>query len=196
MNNQYDYFVVYKPYGMLCQFTPEGNKPALSSLYKFPLDCYPVARLDTESEGLLLLTNDKKINHKLSDEKVPNKQTYFVQVDGDITEEAIKKLTGGVEIISEGKKIRTSSASVEKIESPSLPPRNPPVRFRKTVPTSWITITISETKNKQIKQMTAAVGFPTLRLVREKMGKLELGKMLPNEVSKINGQEVYDKLFS
>src|SRR5947207_358413 len=107
MNNQYDYFVVYKPYGMLCQFTPEGNKPALGSLFKFPLDCYPVGRLDTESEGLVLLTNDKKINHRFMDEKVQHKRTYLVQVDGDISEEAVAKLAAGVEIKSDGKNFKT-----------------------------------------------------------------------------------------
>jgi 23S rRNA pseudouridine2457 synthase len=196
MNNQYDYFIVYKPYGMLCQFTSEGNKPALGSLYKFPLDCYPVGSLDTDSEGLLLLTNDKKVNQKFLDPKISNKRTYFAQVDGDISEEALKKLAAGMEIKAEGKSYKSLPAQVEKIEEPSLPPRIPPVRFRKTVPTSWISITLTESKNRQVKQMTAAVGFPTLRLVRAKMEKLELGNMQPNDVVKMKGEEVYEKLFS
>ncbi len=195
MNNQYSYFLVYKPYGMICQFTPEGNKPALSSLHKFPLDCYPVGRLDTDSEGLLLLTNDKKINQKFSDPKFQHKRSYLVQVDGDISEDAIKKLSAGLEIKIEGKNYRTLPAKVAKIEEPSLPPRIPPVRFRKSIPTSWINITLTEVKNRQVKAMTAAVGFPTLRLVRSQIEKMDLENMKPNDVVEMSGEEIYKKLF-
>lgn len=193
--SQYSYFVVYKPFGMLCQFTPEGNKPALSSLYKFPLDCYPVGSLETESEGLVLLTNDKKINQKFLNPTVEHKRTYFVQVDGDITDVAIGKLIEGVEIKVEGKSFTSKKASVEKIEEPTLPLRNPPVRFRKTVPTSWISIALSEQKNKQLRQMMAAVGFPALRIVRMKMGNLELNGMQPSDVVELNNAEIFAKLF-
>ncbi|HET6990439.1 MAG TPA: pseudouridine synthase [Bacteroidia bacterium] len=195
MNNQYTYCITYKPYGMLSQFTPEGNKPALGSLFKFPLDCYPVGQLETESEGLLLLTNDKKINHKFLNPTVEFKRTYYVQVDGDINEEAIDKLRNGIEVKVEGKIFNTKKAIVEKIEEPSLPPRNPPVRFRKSVPTSWISITLSEQKNKQVRSMLSTVGFPALRIVRMKMGNLELKSMLPGDVVELKSAEVYDKLF-
>lgn len=180
---------------MLSQFTSEGNKPALGSLYKFPLDCYPVGSLETESEGLLLLTNDKKVNHKFLNPTVEFHRSYFVQVDGEITEDAIQKLLLGMEVKVEGKIIHTKKSLVEKIMEPSLPPRNPPVRFRKTVPTSWISITLSEQKNKQLRQMMAAVGFPALRIVRMKMGNLELKKMQPGDIVELNSTEVYDKLF-
>jgi 23S rRNA pseudouridine2457 synthase len=180
---------------MLCQFTPEGNKPALSSLHKFPLDCYPVGRLDTDSEGLLLLTNDKKINQKFLDPNFQHKRTYLVQVDGDITDEAIKKLCGGIEIKVEGKNFKTLPAEAKKIEEPVLPPRNPPVRFRKSVPTSWISLTLTESKNRQVKTMTAAVGFPTLRLVRTQIEQIDLGKMQPNDVVEMDGDEIYKQLF-
>jgi 23S rRNA pseudouridine2457 synthase len=196
VNNQYSYYLVYKPYGMISQFTPEGNKPALGSLHKFPLDCYPVGRLDTDSEGLLLLTNDKKINQKFLDPNFQHKRTYLAQVDGDISEDAIKKLREGVEIKVEGKMYKTLPAKVEKIEEPSLPPRVPPVRFRKSIPTSWIKVTLTEMKNRQVKYMTAAVGFPTLRLVRSKIEEIELDGMKSGEVVEMSGEEIYLKLFS
>lgn len=195
MSSQYSYYIIYKPYGMLSQFTPEGNKPALGELFKFPLDCYPVGRLDADSEGLLLLTNDKKINQKLLDPKAGHKRTYFVQVDGAITEEAIQKLAAGVEIKVEGKIYQTLPASVELIEEPKLPPRNPPVRFRKTIPTSWIKLTLTEGKNRQVRHMTAAAGFPTLRIVRAAMEKIELGNMNSGDVVEMKSNEVYDQLF-
>jgi 23S rRNA pseudouridine2457 synthase len=195
MNNQYSYYLVYKPYGMLSQFTPEGNKPALSSLLKFPLDCYPVGQLETESEGLLLLTNDKKVSQKFLNPTVEFKRTYLVQVDGDITEEALQKLRDGVDVKVEGKIFNSKNAVVEKIETPVLPPRNPPVRFRKTVPTSWISITLTEQKNKQVRSMLSAVGFPALRIVRQKMGNLELREMLSGDVIELESAEVYEKLF-
>ena len=194
--SQYNYYIVYKPYGMLSQFTPEGNKPALGSLLKFPLDCYPVGRLDADSEGLLLLTNDKKINQKLLDPKAGHKRTYLVQVDGAITEEAVEKLATGVEIKVEGKMYTTLPAVAERIEEPTLPPRNPPVRFRKTIPTSWIRLTLTEGKNRQVRHMTAAVGFPTLRIVRVAMEKIELGTMNPGDVMEMKSTEIYEQLFN
>lgn len=193
--SQYSYFIIYKPYGTLSQFTPEGNKPGLGSLFKFPLDCYPVGRLDADSEGLLLLTNDKKINQKLLDPKAGHKRTYLVQVDGAITQEAVNKLAAGVEIKVEGKIYHTLPAVAEMIEEPELPPRNPPVRFRKTIPTSWIRLTLTEGKNRQVRHMTAAVGFPTLRIVRVSMEKIELGKMNSGDVIEMKEREVYEQLF-
>ena len=195
MSNLYSYFIVYKPYGMLSQFTPEGNKPALSSLLKFPLDCYPVGKLETECEGLLLLTNDKKISQKFLNPTVEFKRTYYVQVDGAINEEAITRLAMGVDVKVEGKIFNSKNAIVSKIDEPSLPPRVPPVRFRKTVPTSWINITLVEQKNKQVRQMMGAVGFPALRIVRIKMGNLELPEMLSGDVIELKSAEVYEKIF-
>jgi 23S rRNA pseudouridine2457 synthase len=193
--SQYNYYIIYKPYGMLSQFTAEGNKPGLGSLFKFPIDCYPVGRLDADSEGLLLLTNDKKINQKLLDPKAGHKRTYLVQVDGAVTEEAVEKLRKGVEIRVEGKTFRTLPALAEIIEEPALAPRNPPVRFRKSIPTSWISLSLTEGKNRQVRHMTAAVGFPTLRIVRIAMEKIKLGEMKPGDVLEMTGSDVYDKLF-
>lgn len=189
------YYIIYKPYGTLSQFTPEGNKPALGSLFDFPKDCYPVGRLDSDSEGLLLLTNDGSLNKKLLDPRSGHQRTYFVQVDGDITEEAIALLRKGIDIKVEGKIYRTASALVEKIEEPVLPPRNPPVRFRKSIPTSWISLTITEGKNRQVRHMTAAVGFPTLRLVRARIEGIEISQMQPGDVRQMEKGELFNALF-
>jgi 23S rRNA pseudouridine2457 synthase len=188
-------FVIYKPYGTLSQFTPEGNKPGLGTLHPFPKDCYPVGRLDADSEGLLILTNDASLNKKLLDPRYGHKRTYFVQVDNEITDEAIAKLSAGLDIKVEGKVYRTLPAEVKKIDYPPLPERVPPVRFRKSIPTSWISMTLVEGKNRQVRHMTAAVGFPTLRLVRVKMGDLELGNMQPGDVIEIGKSELFTKLF-
>lgn len=190
------YFIIYKPYGTLSQFTPEGNKPGLGSLHKFPKDCYPVGRLDADSEGLLILTNDVSLNKKLLDPELGHKRTYYVQVDGDITEEAILRLQKGVDIKTEGKIHRTRPALVEKIAEPVLPPRNPPVRFRKSIPTSWISLTLTEGKNRQVRHMTAAVGFPTLRLVRVRIEGISLDKIQPGDVIEMSKGEFYNNLLA
>ncbi|HTL80654.1 MAG TPA: pseudouridine synthase [Bacteroidia bacterium] len=190
----YQYFAIYKPYGTLSQFTPEGNKPALGSHYKFPIDCYPVGRLDTDSEGLLLLTNDKRVNALLLTPDKNHERTYYVEVDGQITEEAVAKLSAGVTITVGGEKYNTLPAKAKMIEAPSLPPRNPPVRFRKNIPTSWIELTLNEGKNRQVRHMTAAVGFPTLRLVRYSIGNISIDGMLPADVRIFTPQEFYSLL--
>jgi 23S rRNA pseudouridine2457 synthase len=187
-------FVIYKPYGTLTQFTPEGNKPGLGSIFSFPRNCYPLGRLDADSEGLLIITDDTSLNKKLLDPTHGHKRTYYVQVDGDITDEAVKKLAAGVEIRVKGVLHNTRPALVEKISEPALPPRNPPVRFRKSIPTSWISLTLTEGKNRQVRHMTAAAGFPTLRLVRVSIEKLELGNMQPGDVIEMESRELYTKL--
>lgn len=190
----YTYYVIYKPYNILSQFTDEGNKKGLNSILSLPKDCYPVGRLDADSEGLLLITNDKSVNNRLLNPKAQHRRTYLVQVDGDITDEAIKKLKSGVDIKVEGKVYSTLPADAQKIEEPELPPRNPPVRFRKSIPTSWIKLSLIEGKNRQVRHMTAAVGFPTLRLVRSEIGKLKLGAMLPGDVIEMDRSEFLRKV--
>lgn len=190
----YSYFVIYKPYNILSQFTDEGNKKGLGSIISLPKDCYPVGRLDADSEGLLLITNDKSVNNRLLNPKAQHKREYFVQVDGDITADAIDKLKKGVTIKVNGQDYHTLPAEVEKIDEPVLPPRNPPVRFRKNIPTSWIRISLTEGKNRQVRHMTAAVGFPTLRLVRSRIGKLQLGAMLPGDVIEMDRSEFLRKI--
>lgn len=177
---------------MLSQFTAGKDQLSLSLLnYKFPSDVYPVGRLDADSEGLLLLTNDKQITKLLFNDQHPHPRTYLVQVEGLFTTQAQDKLEKGVIINLKGKRYTTKPAVVEMLtEIPHLPPRIPPIRYRKNIPTSWIKITLWEGKNRQVRRMTAAVGFPTLRLVRVAIGNLELGDLQPGEVRRIEAKEL------
>lgn len=185
------YFAVYKPYGMLSQFTNDQGIPVLGELYDFPKDVYPIGRLDKKSEGLLLLTNDNQFKATVLEPKNKLSKTYWVQVDKDITAEAIDKLSDGSIIIKHNRKPhQVQPADCEKIDTPDLPERVPPIRYRKNVPTSWISLTIKEGKNRQVRKMTAAAGFPTLRLVRAKIGNYALGGLRPGEVVEIEPSEV------
>lgn len=178
---------------MLSQFRQEiAGQVTLADIdFDFPKDVYPVGRLDSDSEGLLLLTNDKSLNFLLLDPKNAHSRTYYVQVEGDISEEEIEKLCKGVSININGKKHVTQKAKVEKLsEIPNFPPRNPPVRFRQNIPTSWISITLTEGKNRQVRRMTAAVGFPTLRLVRVQMANIQLGNLQPGEVKIVSKKQI------
>ena len=138
---------------MLSQFSKEGDKPTLADLdFKFSKDIYPVGRLDADSEGLLLLTNDTDLNYRLLNPKFKHKRTYYVQVDGQISEEACQQLATGVKISIDGKPHHTLPAKIEILEQePLLPARNPPIRFRKNIPTSWVSITLHEGKNRQVR---------------------------------------------
>lgn len=190
------YYLIYKPYGVLNQFRDELGRPTLASLYDFPKDVYAVGRLDIDSEGLLLLTNDKSINHKLLNPKFKHKKTYWVQVEGNITDEAIEKLEKGLAIKIEGRVYHTLPAQALRFDTPpSLPDRDPPIRFRKNIPTSWISLSIVEGKKHQVRKMTAAVGFPTLRLVRYQIQDLDLSDMKVGEVRELSEQEIYQGLF-
>lgn len=180
------YYIFHKPYGVLSQFTSEGPNPGLGTILSLPPDVYPVGRLDLDSEGLLLLTNDKYLNYRLLDPENGHPRTYWAQVEGDITDEALDKLRTGVDLRINGKTFRTLPAQARKIEPPSLPPRNPPIRVRLSVPDSWIELTLTEGKNRQVRRMTAAVGFPTLRLVRCKIGALELDDLKVGELREID----------
>lgn len=186
MGTNFKYYKIYKPFGMMSQFSRENNNPTLADLgFAFPKDVYPVGRLDHDSEGLLLLTNDSALNKLLLSPKNMHRRTYWVQVEGEISSEAIAKLCEGVEINLKGVKYKTLPAEVHAIPTPQLPERIPPIRFRLTVPTSWVSITLTEGKNRQVRRMTAAVGFPTLRLVRASIESLMLGEMQPGEVVEI-----------
>jgi len=181
---------------MLSQFSREGDNKALADLkFNFPKDAYPVGRLDSDSEGLLLLTNDKSINHKLLNPKFRHTRTYLAQVEGIFSEEAQRKLEKGVSISVDGKIYQTLPCKVEIINEPNnLPERNPPIRFRKNIPTSFVKISLHEGKNRQVRKMTAAVGFPTLRLIRIAIEKIELGNLQPGEVLEIKKEECYSLL--
>jgi len=179
------YYLIYKPFGMLSQFTKEvPGQVTLADLdFTFPSDVYPVGRLDADSEGLLLLTNDKQLNQRLLNPKNHHPRTYWAQVEGIPTETALEKLRTGVEISIDGKKHQTARAKAAHLtDTPELPERNPPIRFRKSVPDSWLELEITEGKNRQVRRMCAAVGLPVLRLVRVAIGKMQLGKMLPGDV--------------
>ncbi len=196
MKNQNKYYIVYKPYNVINQFTGDEGQVTLASLHDFPGDVYPVGRLDLDSEGLLLLTNDTKINHRLLHPTFHQEKEYWIQVDGQITEKALAELRKGVNIRVEKKEFTTRAAKAEKLTSnPNLPERTPPIRFRANIPTSWISLTITEGKKHQVRKMTAAVGFPTLRLVRTRMQNLYLGQMQVGEVRELEEEEIYEMLF-
>ena len=166
-----------KPFGVLSQFTPEAGHRALDE-FGFPPGVYAAGRLDHDSEGALLLTDDGKLIKKLLDPKFEHPRTYLAQVEGQITEEAIKRLAAGVDI----KSYHTKPCRARIVEAPSwIWDRNPPVRFRANIPTSWVELTLIEGKNRQVRHMTAAVGFPTLRLIRVQIGKIPLGDLQPGE---------------
>ncbi|MHB1049205.1 MAG: pseudouridine synthase [Bacteroidota bacterium] len=179
------YILFNKPYGVLSQFTPETGKRTLSE-FGLPKNVYPVGRLDYDSEGLLLLTDDNLVKHRLTDPKFELPKTYLAQVERIPSEESLSRLRTGVII----ENVKTKPAEVRLLtDEPLLPPRSVPIRFRKTVPTAWIELTIREGRNRQVRKMTAAIGHPTLRLVRIRIGTLELGAMQPGvwkEISRSN----------
>lgn len=186
------YFAICKPFNMLSQFSREGDHATLADLqFDFPQDVYPVGRLDADSEGLLLLTNDKHLNHALLDPSRKHPRTYYAQVEGSISAEAIEHLKKGVNISINGKQHRTLPAMAKALEEVHLFDRHPPIRFRKNVPDSWLSLTLTEGKNRQVRRMTAAVGFPTLRLVRMSIEQLELGSMLPGDVREFEREEFF-----
>ena len=181
---------------MLSQFSSEGDKPTLAQLGTFSKDIYPVGRLDADSEGLLILTNDKELNHRLLNPKFKHQRTYQAQVEGAATIEAINNFTKGVTITVDGKPYHTLPALARILEvEPSVPERNPPIRYRKTIPTSWIELTLHEGKNRQVRKMTAAVGFPTLRLIRVAIEGIKLGDLQPGGVIEMNKEQIYQLLF-
>lgn len=180
------YYIFYKPYEVLSQFSREGEKKTLADFFPgIDKNIYPVGRLDFDSEGLLLLTDDKALTHRLLDPSFAHERTYWVQVDGAITEEAIQQLQNGVVINVNGKQYKTKKAKAVVMDEPDVPERNPPIRFRKNIPTSWISLTLTEGKNRQVRRMTAAVGFPTLRLVRHSIGKITIEGQLPGTYRKL-----------
>ncbi|MEM6317351.1 MAG: pseudouridine synthase [Bacteroidota bacterium] len=184
-------YILYKPFNMLSQFTKEVPQHiTLADLdFNFPKDVYPVGRLDADSEGLLLLTNNKQLNAQLLNPKSKQPKTYYLQVEGQPTDADLTPLRKGIPIKIKGKTHLTRPAKVAILPTiPDLPPRNPPVRFRKTVPDTWLEITLTEGKNRQVRRMFAAIGFPVLRLVRVRLAGFELGKGSLKEM--VSGQVV------
>ncbi|MDO9487689.1 MAG: pseudouridine synthase [Sphingomonadaceae bacterium] len=167
-----------KPYGVLCQFTDgsEGGRPTLSDFIDLP-GVYPAGRLDLDSEGLLLLTDDGRLQARIADPRFKMPKTYLAQVEGEVTEASLAALRRGVTL----KDGPTLPAEAERIEAPPLWPRDPPIRFRKSVPDGWIRLTLREGRNRQVRRMTAAVGHPTLRLVRWRVGDWTVEGIKPGE---------------
>ena len=166
-------FAVYKPYGVLSQFTSEDGHPGLSSLnLGVPPTVWPAGRLDRDSEGLLLLTADKALKQLLTDPTEGHSKTYWVQVEGQPTESSIDPMRHSMRLRIRKKDVLTKPARVKVMSDPELPERTPPIRKRLTVPTAWLEIELTEGKNRQIRKMTAAIGFATLRIVRVGIGSL------------------------
>ncbi len=189
MSQKSSNFIIYKPYGFLSQFKSNDSKQQkkrfLGELHDFPENIMAIGRLDEKSEGLLLLTTDGKISDYINSQKVDKE--YYAQVDGDITVEAIDQLKSGVEIGFEGRKYKTKSCNVFKlIDVPSLPVRSKKIRDERHGPTSWISVTLNEGKFRQVRKMTSAVGFPTLRLVRIRVGDIHLNNMQVGDVVEVN----------
>lgn len=183
------HFIIHKPYGFLSQFIYEGkrkkNKGLLGSLYDFPEGTMSIGRLDEDSEGLLLLTTDGKVSHAVRSKSV--EKEYYVQLDGIVTDEAIKNLQEGVEIGINGTKYLTNPCNAFKLDpKPNFPERTRKVRDDRHGPTSWASITISEGKFRQVRKMTAAVGFPTLRLFRVRIGSLLLNDLKAGGVIEVD----------
>ena len=190
------YFIIYKPYLVLSQFTSQLNKQTLANYFLFPKNIYPVGRLDEDSEGLLILTSDENLNNRLLNPLFMHEREYWVQVEGIISQEAVMQLEQGVEINVNGKLYKTKRCRISIFnEEPFLPERNPPIRFRKNITTSWIKMILTEGKNRQVRKMTAKVGFPTLRLVRYRIEDIELGNMQPGEIKELSKRSIYKKLF-
>lgn len=164
-----------KPYGVICQFSSDGLHTTLADYISLP-GFYAAGRLDTDSEGLLLLTDDGKLQHVITDPSHKQAKTYWVQVEGVPDEAALERLRTGIDL----RDFVTLPADVQRMEEPAgLWPRTPPVRIRKNIPTSWLQLTIREGKNRQVRRMTAAVGLPTLRLIRYQIGIWSLDGLVP-----------------
>ncbi len=175
------YLAFNKPFNVLSQFTAGSTEArdaeprrTLADFIAVP-DVYPVGRLDYDSEGLMLLTSDGVFQHRLTDPRFAHPRTYWVQVEGTVTEEALRALREGVPVQS----YRAKAVKALSMDEPDLPPREPPIRYRAKIPTSWLELSIAEGRNRQVRRMTAAVGFPTLRLVRVSIGSVSLGSLQP-----------------
>lgn len=169
-----------KPFQVLSQFTGEAGRATLADFIRVP-DVYPAGRLDADSEGLLVLTNAGDIQHLISEPRYKMPKTYWAQVEGIPDQEALRKLAAGV-VLKDG---LTRPAQVSRMDEPDVWPRNPPIRERKNIPTSWISLSITEGRNRQVRRMTAAVGYPTLRLIRHAVGPWTLGRLQPGEWTEV-----------
>ena len=193
---KFRYFIINKPFGILSQFTPEGKREGLGSIYEFPKDIYPVGRLDADSEGLLILTNDPTLNKRLLDPKNGHHRTYLIQVEGISDQNTCKNLMEGVHIRIKGKDYLAKAIYADNIQNIDIQERIPPIRFRKAVPTSWIRLILGEGKNRQVRKMTAAVNYPTLRLLRTAIGDLTIDHLEKKTVIEIEDNLLKSLIFN
>jgi 23S rRNA pseudouridine2457 synthase len=202
----YDYLLLFKPFNVLCQFSAHEGKRTLADVLPptTPRDVYPVGRLDYDSEGFVLLTNDTAVNHRMLDPAHEHEREYLVQVEGEVTEEGLSKLReGGLDLnLGQGKTHRSRPCPIAECitlpEGEEAPPgiglREPPIRARKFIPTSWLRLGMTEGKNRQVRRMMAMVGFPCLRLVRWRVEKLDVAGLVPGEMRVLTREETYEKL--
>ncbi len=183
-------YAFFKPYDVVSQFTPIAGHRSLAEFGPFPPDVYPVGRLDWDTEGLLILSNDNGLKHRLADPKFDHPKTYLVQVEHVPQQAAIQQLREGV--IVGGKKTRPAIVRLLP-EEPALPERPVPIRYRKNIPTAWLEISITEGRNHQVRKMTAAAGHPTLRLVRLMVGGVSLGTLKPGEFRAVDFEEFFPR---
>jgi 23S rRNA pseudouridine2457 synthase len=195
MSGKRRYYILYKPYRVLCQFSSAPGKLTLADVLQVPKDVYPVGRLDYESEGMLLLTNDIRLHTQLLHPTFAHPRAYWVQVEGQITPDAVIPLYQGIAIRIKRRIYHTLPLPMGAIEflteAPPVPARHPPIRYRKHVPTSWISIRLYEGKYHQIRKMMAAIGYPVLRLIRYAIGQLQIGSMRPGEYREISHQQAW-----
>lgn len=185
------YFIIYKPFQVLSQFSSEAGKQTLKDFFHVPHDVYPIGRLDYDSEGMLVLTNDRSLNHRLLNPVFVHEREYWVQVEGAITPQALQQLEKGVTINVDGKQYHTQPCKAFIFsELPEVPDRNPPIRYRRHIPTTWIRLVLTEGKNRQVRKMTAAVGFPTLRLIRYRIGQCTLHQLQPGEMRELGKKDL------
>jgi len=192
------YYIINKPYGVLSQFTREvPEHRVLGDLHDFPTDVYPVGRLDRDSEGLLILTNDRSLNEALLHPSQKHGRTYWAQVEGIPTEDALASLRLGITFRAKGK-VHQSTAAVADLlteeATKGVPPRTPPVRFRKSIPDRWLSLELTEGKNRQVRKMCAAVGFPVLRLLRVGIENLRLEDVGEGDVREVNKEWLFPKI--
>jgi 23S rRNA pseudouridine2457 synthase len=192
-SSAHSYIIFYKPYGVLCQFTDSTGRRTLSAFGPFPRSVYAAGRLDADSEGLVFLTDDGELKHRLIEPSFGHERTYLVQVERIPSAAAIARLRTG--IVLDGRP--TKPASVRLLEQePSVPPRDVPIRIRKAVPTSWLEITLREGRNRQVRRMTAATGHPTLRLIRIRFGPLDIADLSPGQSRVLTKKEIASLLTS
>jgi len=192
----FKYYIVYKPYQVLSQFSSIDGKLCLKDFFEVEEDVYPVGRLDYDSEGLLILTNDSALNDRLLNPKYAHRREYLVQCEGIVTSDALNQIEKGVQIRVNTKRYQTQPCQAKHLMAvPVLPERNPPIRYRKHIPTSWVSLFLTEGKNRQVRKMMARVGYPVLRLIRYRIEQLHAKNMKSGEIRSLSRQTIYHKLF-